>query len=815
MANYDLGTATGTIEIKYSDKGTKRAKDDLEGVGTSAKKAGISGDQMAKGLAATGAVIAGGLAVAVNSAATFEQRLSAIKAVSGSTAAEMEKVRAKALQIGKDTAFSATEAAQAMEELSKAGVSTSDILNGAADATVALAAAGEIDLPKAAEISSNAMNQFNLSAKDLPRVADLIAGAANASAIDVKEFGFSLSQAGAVAHLAGLSFDDTAVAIAEMGNAGIKGSDAGTSLKTFLSNLQPTTKKQIDLFKELNLLTKDGSNAFFDQAGKLKSLKDIQQILNTSLKGMTQQQKQATLETLFGSDAIRAAAVLSDEGAAGYTKMATAMGKVKAADVAATKMDNLKGSVEQLKGSAETLAIQLGSILLPTIRDIVDQANALVGWFSSLSPQTQEIAVKTAAAAAAFLLFGAGIIKAVEFVQKFAAAIKLIAGVARLGPLFSALATGVKTAALAFRALTLAMVTNPIGLIIIAVIALVAAIVLLWKNSETFRNIVKAVWAAVKAAIGAVVDWFMNVIVPSFMQAVNDVIKFFTYLWNGIVRVWNLIKAAVGAAVKFIFNLLKTYVNLYIGAWKLAWNVILTVIKAVWTAITTVIRTYVNLIRTVITTALNVIRTVVSAVFNAIRAVVTAVWNASLAVTRSVWNRITSTIRGAINAALAVVRSIRGAVIGALSGAGSWLINAGKNIIRGLLNGISSMIGQVRSKLSELTGLIPDWKGPKERDEILLEQNGQLIMEGLLRGISSQVGPLQRLLQGITTDIPTSFVDPRLAVGSDAMRRAIDSAAAPIASTPVTVNNYNPVAEPSSVTTTKSMTRLAQLGVLG
>ena len=126
MANYDLGKATGTIEIRYQDKGTKQAKDDLEGVEKSAKKAGITSGQLATGMAKGGAVIAAGLAVAVNSAANFEQRLSAIKAVSGSTAAEMEKVRAKALQIGKDTSFSATEAAQAMEELSK------PLLNGAA-----------------------------------------------------------------------------------------------------------------------------------------------------------------------------------------------------------------------------------------------------------------------------------------------------------------------------------------------------------------------------------------------------------------------------------------------------------------------------------------------------------------------------------------------------------------------------------------------------------------------------------------------------------------------------------------------------------
>ena len=893
MANYDLGKATGVIEIRYQDKGTKQATEDLEGVGTTAKRTGVSTDQLAAGMAKGGAAIAAGLAVAVNSAATFEQRLSAIKAVSGATAGEMEKVRAKALEIGRDTAFSATEAAQAMEELSKAGISTEEILNGAADATVALAAAGEIDLPKAAEISSNALNQFNLKAQDLPKVADLIAGAANASAIDVKEFGYSLSQVGAVANLAGLSFEDTAIAIAQMGNAGIKGSDAGTSLKTMLSNLQPTTEKQIALMRDLGLMTEDGTNKFFDQAGELKSLRDIQELLNTSLKGMTSQQKQAALETLFGSDAIRAAAVLSDEGAAGYEKMATAMGKVKAADVAATKMDNLKGSVEALKGSAETLAIQLGTVLLPTVRDIVDGLNEAVAWFSELSPETQKFVVQAAAAAAAILLLGAGLIKTVQFVQNFVAALKTVAAIARLGPLFTALGRGIMVAATAFRALTVAMLTNPIGLIIVAVVALIAAIVLLWKNSETFRNIVKGVWEAIKTAVGAVVDWFMGTVVPSFMQAVDDVVGFFQGMWSALVTIWNGIKTVVSTAFQFIVDLIVNYVKLITLPWRTAWNIfgpivkaafelvvsivqlwltailvivtnvidqvvkfwkfqwdlMVTIVKAVWNFIKPFVQGAINFVRTVITTALNAIKSIWNTVWNAVKLVVTTTWNniksivsaannvirsiittamnairnvvssvmnAVAGIFRSVWNsQVVSAVRNGVSTFMGIINGIRGRVIGAVSGAGSWLVNAGKNIIRGLLNGIRSMIGEVRGALNSLTGMIPDWKGPASRDKILLEQNGELIMEGLINGIASQIAPLRSMLQGITSDIPTSFVDPRLATANQQLRTPLAQAADAITTMPVTVNNYYPVAEPSSVATTKSLTRVAQLGVLG
>ena len=366
MADENLGTARGKLIIDGSQARTELSKtaasaEDFRKRSTAA--GGAAGNILARGqkVATASAIgLAGAFALAVSSAASFESKISAIGAVTGASAEDLENVRRKSLQLGKDTKFSAGEAADAISELAKAGISLPDILNGAADATVALAAAGEVALPEAAALASNAMNQFSLKAKDLPGIADLIAGAANASAIDVHDFGESLKQVGAVANLAGLSFKDTAIAIAEMGNAGIKGSDAGTSLKTFLSNLIPTTKTQIDLFKKLGLVTKDGSNQFFDAAGNVKNLAGLQGTLQKALKGQTKEQKLANLQTLFGTDAIRAGAIAALAGEKGYNKMSAALSKVKAADVAKKRMDNLKGSLENLKGTLETIAISIG-----------------------------------------------------------------------------------------------------------------------------------------------------------------------------------------------------------------------------------------------------------------------------------------------------------------------------------------------------------------------------------------------------------------------------------------------------------------------
>jgi len=466
---FDLGTIAGKIIIDGSQAksgfGVAEAAANAFYGAVTAKLDSVK--ELGTRLTALGTAGTGGLGLAVRAAANFEQTLSGVKAVSGATTKEMDNLRAMALRIGKDTSFSAGEAAQAIQELSKAGVSTTDILGGAADATVSLAAAGEIDLPRAAEIASAAMNNFAIKGSELPHVADLIAGAANASAIDVGDFGFSLTQAGAVAHLTGLSFDDLSVAIAEMGQAGIKGSDAGTSIKTFLTNLQPTTAAQTSLFRELGLITlrtsdasvvlakhgikplgnsfgqvqkalqsytaahKGGAegtaknakaaaelgnklgvtgNAFFDAQGKMKKFSDVQDILKTATAGMTKEQKLATLNTLFGSDAIRAAAVFADQGAAGYDKMSTAIGKVGASDVAKTRLDNLNGSIENLKGSFETAQITIGEVFLPVVRKIVDVINSVVNVFNNLPPGVQKtIAIMIGLGSAFSLATGLGI----------------------------------------------------------------------------------------------------------------------------------------------------------------------------------------------------------------------------------------------------------------------------------------------------------------------------------------------------------------------------------------------------------------------
>jgi TP901 family phage tail tape measure protein len=741
-----------------------------------------------------GAGIVAGLGVAIKSAADFEKGLSGIQAVSGATTAEMETVRKKALQLGADTAFSASDASQAIEELVKAGISIPDVMNGAADATVALAAAGGVALPEAATIASNAMNQFGLSAEELPGIADKIAGAANASAIDVSDLGQSFQQAGAVAHLAGLSFDDTALAIAAMGNAGIKGSDAGTSLKSMLQRLQPTTKAQSTLMKNLGLITKDGANQFFDATGKIKGMADIAQILQDSLKGMSDQQKTATLQTLFGADAIRAAAVIADNGAKGINDMATAMGKMKAADVAATRMNNLSGQIEQMKGSAETFAIQTGSILIPVLTNVVKKLTDAVNWFTNLSDGQKKALTITLAAVGGFLLAVAAIVKTTMAVKEAVVAFKAIAAAAKANAALVAIAKGFKAAAVASKAFTLSLLTNPIFLIIAGIVALVAALVILYKKNETFRNFVNAAWASIKNAIMAVVGWLTGTAWPAIKAVWDGIVSGAQAMWSGVSTAWNAIVTAIKTVVSVIVTIITTYVNMWLtiittalnaikAVWNAVWGLFGPLIKAVfdlviaiiqfavlwalefikatlsaiaavwsaiWNAIVAVAQAVWAVISAVITREVNGIKKIVTTVFNAVKAVVTSVWNAIKSLTTAVWNAIYNAISGPINKAKSIVSSVANTIKSAISTAFNAAKTATSTAFSALYSAVSTQMGKAYDKVKDIVGRI---KGFFSGAGSWLKDAGRRLIQGLIDGIQEMIGKVTGAINKVTSII--------------------------------------------------------------
>lgn len=365
-----------TNEVRVLVKAdTRNAQQDIEkfshslgGGLASAAKVGVTA------VAGIGVAAAGGLALSVNAAANFEHALDQVGAVANATKEEMKGLSDTALRIGKDTAFSASEAAGAMEMLAANGVSVADIMNGAADAAVALAAAGGTDLATAADTASTAMAVWGLKAADMNDVVNRLAGAANVSRFGVEDMSLAIASGGGAAKTAGVEFADFSAAIAAIAPSFSSGQDAGTSMKTFLANLVPDTNKAKDAFRDLGITTADGSNRFFDAAGNLKSMAEISGILHEATKNLSEEQKTQALSTMFGSDAMRAAAALAGLTEEEFSKLQTTMGNTDAADVAAQRMGNFKGSMEGLKGSLEVIQIEIGTKLLPVLTQLADWA---------------------------------------------------------------------------------------------------------------------------------------------------------------------------------------------------------------------------------------------------------------------------------------------------------------------------------------------------------------------------------------------------------------------------------------------------------
>lgn len=370
----------------------------------SATKHKADWDKIGNAALVGGVAIGAGVAYAAKSYMDFEAAMSGVAAVAGATAKQQEALGKAALQAGQDTVFSATQAAQAEAELAKAGVSVADILGGALAGSLDLAAAGQIDLAQAAEISAQAMNIFNLEGAQVGHIADVLTAGANKSAAGVDDLGMALQQGGLVAKQTGLTLEETVGTLSAFADNALKGSDAGTSMKTMLQRLNPTSAEAAALMDELGLRA-------YDSQGNFVGLAEYAGQLQSALSGMTAEQRNAALATLFGSDAVRGASVLYEQGEAGMRKYIAAVDdQGAAARMAARQTDNLKGDLEQLRGTFESAFINAGAGGNEGLRSVVQALTSMLDLFNKLSPSAQATVVQIAAvAAAALLVAGAGI----------------------------------------------------------------------------------------------------------------------------------------------------------------------------------------------------------------------------------------------------------------------------------------------------------------------------------------------------------------------------------------------------------------------
>jgi TP901 family phage tail tape measure protein len=400
-ASEDAAKAAAEAEAKH--------KDAVEEVATAA---GVSA-----------AVVVAGVGVSINAYAEFDKQMSVVDSATHETADNMNLLRQAAIDAGADTSFSATEAAQGIEEMAKAGVATSDILSGGLNGTLALAAAGALGVGDASEIAASAMTQFGLVGKDIPHIADLLAAGAGKAQGSVQDLGLALSYAGVPAHGMGVSIEQTTGTLALFAKAGIVGEKAGTALRAMLVSMVKPSEQTKTAMDDLGI-------TFSDSKGKFIGLDGAAGVLQDRLGGLDDMTRNATLAQIFGNEALGAAQTLYSGGAQGVKDMTAAVDDYGyATDTARRMQNNLQGDLEKLGGSFDTVLIQGGHGANDVLRGMVQGMESLVDTVGMIPGPVLSVGVGLAGIAGGAVVLGSGLVALNVKIATTRAALALLAPV--------------------------------------------------------------------------------------------------------------------------------------------------------------------------------------------------------------------------------------------------------------------------------------------------------------------------------------------------------------------------------------------------
>lgn len=657
-------------------------------------------------------------AVAIKTTADFDASMSNVSAISGATGKDLEALRSKAREMGAQTKFSASESADAMSYMAMAGWKTNDMLDGIAGVMDLASASGE-DLSKTSDILTDGLTAFGLSAKDSGRMADVMASASSNANTNVSLLGESYKYCASTAGAMGYSLEDITESLGLMANAGVKGSMAGTSLKTAMINLaKPTNAMQQAMDKYGISITKSD--------GSMKSWNEVVDNLRSSLGGLSESEKTSAVATIFGKEATAGMLSVINAGPKDVEKLNTAIKNSSgcAKEMADTMNNNLSGQLTILKSQLEELAISFGEMLMPMIRGVVSAIQGFVDKLNSMSQGQRQVILVILAVVASIgplLIAIAKVIGAVGTIMTWAPRI----------------VTAVNGIIAGAKALWAVLMANPIVLIVGLIAGLVAGLIYAYNHCEKFREIVNNAFNAVKEVVSnvvsALVTFFTETIPNAFTTLKSNVSSILNSIKTVFVTIWDGIKTVVSTAVNaiktilmvgfaIIMNILVPIINGYLTLFKTVFNAIKSVVTTVWNAIKRATTTawngiknaitpIVNGIKTTITTVFNAIKSVVTKVSNAIKSVITTAWNGIKSVTSTVWNAIKTAVSTPINAVKStvssVVKSIKSTVSSAWNGIKSATTSAWKSIksaITGPINSakstVSGVVSSIRSKVS-------------------------------------------------------------------------------------------------------------------
>lgn len=679
------------MEAELKNVNAELARAPFDEYAAKAEKVGGTLTSVGQKLLPLSTSIAGLGVAAVKTTADFDSEMSKVSAISGATGTDLDKLRGKAREMGAKTKFSASEAAQGMQYMAMAGWKTQDMMDGL-EGIMNLAAASGEDLASTSDIVTDALTAFGLSAKDSSHFSDILAAASSNANTNVSMMGETFKYAAPVLGSLGYTAEDAALAIGLMANAGIKSSQAGTSLRGAITNLaKPTDTVAAAMDKYGISLT--------DSSGKMLSLRELMEQLRQKLGGLSEAEQAQAAAALFGKNAMSGMLAIINGSDKDFEKLAGAIDNCDGSSekMANTMNDNLQGQITILMSQLQELAISFGEILMPKIRDIVTHIQNFVDKLNAMDEGQKETILRIGmfVAALAPMLMGLG--KVITFSANVSRTLgTLSAGLVKAGGF-----SGVFTKALG-------LITSPAAIVVGAIAAITAVIIHLWNTNEDFRNTITAIWQKIKdaftifaagiserlsalgitfsdvtSAIKTIWDGFCNLLAPVLEAAFNTIAIALQTAFNVILGIWDVFSAVFSGdwsgaweAVKGIFSSvwdgLKEYFSTIIGAvkgvadvflgwfgtnWETVWNGVKTFFEGIWNGISSFFEGIWNGISTFCTTVWNGIVTNVTAFCTTVHDTISTIFNAVKDVVSNVWETIKNVVQVAIMFIVEVIKA--------------------------------------------------------------------------------------------------------------------------------------------------------------
>ncbi|WQK61451.1 phage tail tape measure protein [Mammaliicoccus sciuri] len=752
-----LNSNMGKLGASFSKFGPK-----VKGVGDGMKNVGRS-----MSMYITAPVVAG-FGLSIKKAADFEGQMSRVGAIAGSSKKELKSMSDQAIELGAKTSLSAQEVASGMEELAAMGFNAKQIM-GAMPGVISAAEASGADMATTSKVMASSINAFGLKASDASHVADVLAEVANRSSADINDMGYALKYAGTPAKALGASLEETSAAIGIMTDAGLDGSQAGTSLRGALIRLSKPSEKASKQMEKLGIHLEDSK-------GKFVGMPNLIGQFNKELKGMSKAEKLANIAGIVGTESASGFLALMEAGPKKMSKFTKSLEESDGASAKAAKRmkDNLKGSLEQLGGAFESLGIIIGNMFSPILRKLADSISWVVEKLNGMPRGIQIALVSLTALAAAIgpIVFAFG-----AFISVIGSAMTtlgpLLIGISKAGGVMAFLSGKVATLVKLFPALgpAITFAGGPLLWIVGGLTALGIAFTVAYKKSQTFRNIVNKavtgvmnVFKAAKIALqgffqlfkgngqdGVItlskifppdivvgITNFANKIKATFFQVVNAIKGFATQIGNQLSTFWKQNGTQITQAVKNIGQVIGT---VFSTIWNFVIKPIMTLIwnlmKIIWPGIKWLVKSVWDNIKGVISGALNVIMGVIK--------VFAGLFTGDF---RKMWEGIKQIFKGALQL---IWNGIQLMLVGKILGAGKVFIQLFKGVISGGWKAIVSIfknsLGFIYRSVSSVFT-----KTFKFTQNIftLMRKTVNKILEAMRNGI-------KHIVQSIYTNIKSAF----------------------------------------------------------